>query len=155
MLKRLCVSASLVVAIGCGGSKGTSTAPSGTLSISGTVTDSTTSAPIGAMTASIVAGPNTGTLVTTDASGSYSLTELQPSTYTGSVFANSYASQSKNVTLTTSQSLDFALLYQSQPGAAVASEVTGVGTDDDGKPVPNATVDFVSVVSLETYGGAV
>jgi hypothetical protein len=107
------------------------------------------------MTASIVAGPNTGTLVTTDASGSYSLTELQPSTYTGSVFANSYATQSKNVTLTTSQSLDFALLYQSQPGAAVASEVTGVGTDDDGKPVPNATVDFVSVVSLETYGGAV
>jgi hypothetical protein len=154
MLKRLCVSASLVVAIGCGGSKGTSTAPSGTLSLSGKITDSYTSAPIAAATASIVAGPTAGKLVTTDASGSYSFTELPPSTYTVSVFANSYASQSKNVTLTTSQTLDFALVYQTQPGGAVAFEVTGVGTDDDGKPVANATVDFLFGVSLETFAEA-
>jgi hypothetical protein len=154
MLKRLCVSLSLVVAVACGGSKGTPTGPSGTLSLNGKVTDSSTSAPIAGASASIVSGPNTGKHVTTDASGSYSFTELQSSTYTVKVFAPSYASQSKNVTLTTNQTLDFALLYQPQPGGAVAFEVTGVGTDDDGKPVANAAVNFLFLVGLESYAQA-
>jgi hypothetical protein len=121
MLKRLCATVFLVAAIACGGSKGTATSPSPTatatttFALSGRVTggsiytsDSISTAISGA-TVSIVDGPNAGKATTTDASGNYTFAGLQQSGFTVNVSAINYVSQSRGVTLTSSQRLNFTL----------------------------------------------
>src|SRR5262249_10584187 len=120
MLKRLCASVSLIVAIAC--SKSTPTAPSQTpppqtFSLSGRVTDNTTSTPIVGATLSIADGPNAGKSAMSDASGNYTFTGLQQSGFTVTASARTYLSQSKSVTLTANQTLDFTLQSTPPPGS--------------------------------------
>lgn len=114
--KRLCAAVLLAVpAIACSGNA--STSPSSTpaitgrttFSLSGKVTTST-SATIPGANVAIADGPNAGKSSTTDASGNYNLTGLQPSGFTVNVSAADYISQSKGVTLTSNQTLDFSLM---------------------------------------------
>src|SRR5262249_4009863 len=124
MLKRLCASVSLIVAIAC--SKSTPTAPSQTpppqtFSLSGRVTDNTTSTPIVGATLSIADGPNAGKSAMSDASGNYTFTGLQQSGFTVTASARTYLSQSKSVTLTANQTLDFTLQSTPPPGSQFVS----------------------------------
>jgi hypothetical protein len=113
MLRRNCVVLLVVLASACGGNKSTPTSPSGstptTFSLSGQVTDSTTSAGIPGATVSIADSTNAGKSATTDASGNYSVAALQQAGFTVNVTANGYVSSSKGVTLTSNQTLAFPL----------------------------------------------
>ena len=80
-----------------------------TLSLTGQVMDSTTSTSISGATVSIADGANAGKSATTDGSGNYSFTGLQAAAFTVTVSANNYVSQSRAVSLTSSQALSFQL----------------------------------------------
>jgi hypothetical protein len=69
--------------------------------------------------------------------GNYSFTGLQQSGFTVNVSATNYVSQSRSVTLTSNQTLNFIL---SPVPTTSAFHVTGIATDDDGAPVIGATV---------------
>jgi hypothetical protein len=123
----------LLAALGCTwacGSKGTTTSPSPTatataFSLTGSVTGGgmfagqVSSAKISGATVAIIDGPNAGQSTTTDASGNYTFSSLQQSGFSVNASANGYNSQSKGVTLTSSQSLNFALTQP--PGMIVLS----------------------------------
>lgn len=102
-------------------------------SISGTVTDSSTGAPIPGAT---VAGPGQ---TTTAANGSYTLSPVSPGTYTVSASANGYqgSSESASVTAGTTSSLNFALA-QALNGSLVG-KVTSV---IDGHTLSGTTVSY-------------
>lgn len=131
----------LLATIACGGSSGTATSPSATstktatFSLGGQVI--AYGAAIPGARVSIADGPNTGKSTTTDSSGNYTLTELQPSEVTVSVSATNYVSQSRRMTLTSNQTADFSLQRLPTTGTF---HVTGIATDDDGAPATGATV---------------
>jgi hypothetical protein len=109
-------------------------APSGTLE--GTVSDSSTNAPIAG--AQITVDP-IGASTTTDASGHYSLT-LPVGDYdvTASHFGYTSQTQPASVTNGGTTTLDFALV------AAPSGSLSGTVSDDSGNPVENATVTINS-----------
>jgi hypothetical protein len=109
-------------------------APSGTLQ--GTVTDSSTNAPIEG--AQINVDP-IGASTTTDASGHYSLT-LPVGDYDVTASHFGYTSQTQSATITDggTTTLDFALV------AAPSGSLSGTVSDDSGNPVENATVTINS-----------
>ena len=136
MLKRLCMFMLLLAAMACGRGNSTATSPTPTTwSLTGQVTDSTTSTPIPGATLSIVDGPNAGKSTTTDSAGNYSLTGLQQSGFTVNVSADGYFSSSKGVTLTSNQTVSFQLT------PAVTFTVSGTVTDGTSLgPVPDIIV---------------
>ncbi|HEY6606807.1 MAG TPA: carboxypeptidase regulatory-like domain-containing protein [Gaiellaceae bacterium] len=109
-------------------------APSGTLE--GTVSDSSTNAPIAG--AQITVDP-IGASTTTDASGHYSLT-LPVGDYdvTASHFGYTSQTQPASVTDGGTTTLDFLLV------AAPSGSLSGTVSDDSGNPVENATVTINS-----------
>jgi hypothetical protein len=114
----ICVLLIAVLAAACGSptkptTTTTTTTPPTTFSLSGKVTDSTTSTAISSAIVFIADGPNAGKSATSDASGNYTFAGLQQSGFTVTASACTYLSQSKSVTLTANQTLDFAL--QSPP----------------------------------------
>jgi hypothetical protein len=110
-----------------------------TLSLNGTVTDSTTASSISGATVRIADGPNVGKSATTDGSGNYSLTGLQPSGFTVNVSANNYASQSTGLTLTSNQTLAFRLNRPPTPNFTLTGQVTDRATS---APISGATVSI-------------
>jgi len=89
---------------------GTVTPTPRTGSLSGRVTNGATSTGISGATVSIVDGANAGTSATTDATGHYAFTGLQPADVTVTATSSGYAVSSKIVTLTSNQTLDFTLV---------------------------------------------
>jgi hypothetical protein len=81
-----------------------------TFSLTGQVTNSTTSTGISGATVSIVDSLNAGKSATTDASGHYSLTGVQPAGFAVTATASGYVLSSKNVTVTSNQTLNFTLV---------------------------------------------
>ena len=94
-------------------------------------------------TVSVADGPNGGKSTSTDGSGNYSLTSLQQSTSPPAgdlkivVSATNYESATRSLPLGSNQTLDF---FLSRPPTMSTFHVTGIATDDDGAPVPDATV---------------
>jgi hypothetical protein len=132
MLTRNCLAVLLLAATACSDNKPT-TAPSPTttptFSLTGTVTGGnvftgTTPTAISGATVSVIDGPNAGKSTATDASGRYTFTGLQQSGFTVNVSAVGYVSQSRPVTLTSNQTLNFGL---TQPPATIV--LTGRVTD--------------------------
>lgn len=115
-MKRLILACAVVVSA-CGGSKNptapTTTTPAAaptptTYTLSGTVT-STSGGPISGATVRISDGANAGKSTTTAANGSYGLTGLAVSGFSVGASATNYNALGKSVTLTSSQTVDFAL----------------------------------------------
>ena len=141
MPKRVCVIALLLPALACGASSSTTPSPTATMfSLAGQVIDSATSAPISGATVSIADGPNAGKATTTDSSGTYGLTGLQPSGFTVNASASLYVSQPKGVTLAANQTLSFQLTRQPStpqpsPTPSPSCKYTlSVGSTIDGYP---------------------
>src|SRR5258708_5782470 len=139
IVKRGCIIVLLTSASACGSSTTPTATPTPTptattFSLTGQVMDSTTSTGISGATVSIADGANVGKSATTDGSGNYSFTGLQPAEFTLNVSATNYVSQSKAVKLTSSQTLAFQLTRR-------AVTVTGVVTDGtSGGILPNILV---------------
>ncbi len=132
----------------CGDHRSATTSPSSTptptpaattLSLNGTVTDSATASSISGATVRIADGPNVGKSATTDGSGNYTLTGLPPSGFTVNVSANTYASQSIGVTLTSNQTLAFRLKHPPTPDFTLTGRVTDSATS---APISGATVSI-------------
>jgi hypothetical protein len=126
----------------CGG-KSTTTSPSpatsstATFSLNGKVSGDA-SAPITGATVSIFDGPNAGRSTTTDRSGNYSFTALQQSGFTVNTSAANYIPQSRGVTLTSNQTLNFSL--RPQPAAITLNgQVADAAT---GGPIAGAVVSI-------------
>jgi len=127
-----------------GCSKNNPTAPA-TGTISGTVTDATTNKPIGSATVTL------GSLTTsTSFQGTYSFSDVPAGTYTLTVTAGGYASQSKQVQVSqgTSQTLNFSL----QPAATTVSGTVIDATTST--PVPSATVTLGSQTTTTSSAGS-
>jgi hypothetical protein len=145
MMKRLCASMFLVLAIACGG-KGTATSPSPvartttTFALSGKVIAHITQLGIPGATVSIVDGPDAGRSAITDASGNYTFTELQKqSRVMVTASAINYFSTLAPVFPTSSQtpiSLTI-FLIETGPSIVLTGQVTDVTTS---APIPGATV---------------
>jgi hypothetical protein len=118
----------------------TTTPAATTFSVSGQVTDSASPKTIAGATVIIGDGPNAGRSTTTDDSGSYRLTDLQPSGFTVRVSADNYYPQDRGVTLTTNQTLSFRLNRSTSNVAPITFELTGTAFDEAGTRVPNASV---------------
>ena len=104
-------------------------------------------------TVSVADGPNGGKFTSTDGSGNYSLTGLQQSTSPPPagdlkiiVSATNYVSATRSLPLGSNQTVDF---FLSRPPTMTSFHVTGIATDDDGAPVPGATV------TVRLYFGAI
>jgi len=140
-VKRGCIVLLLTLASACGGSTTSTPTPTATptattFSLTGQVTDGTTSTGISGATVSIADGANVGKSATTDGSGNYSFTGLQPAEFTLNVSATNYVSQSKAVKLSSSQTLAFQLTRR-------AVTVTGAVTDGtSGGILPNILVQI-------------
>jgi Carboxypeptidase regulatory-like domain len=146
MLKLACVFVILLVAVACGGGNSSTTSPSPTptpptpptattFSLSGQVTDSTTGTGISGATVRIIDGPNAGKSATTDGSGHFSFTGLQPSGFTVIASANNYLSQSTGVILTSNQTTALRL----SPPVVLSGRVTDSTTS---APIAGATVSI-------------
>jgi hypothetical protein len=107
--------------------------PTGTLT--GTVTDAGTGAPIAGATVSVTIEGRTRT-ATTDADGVYTFSTLPVGTYDFTASAFGYGSATATATITESATtiLDFAL------SPVPSHSVSGTVTDDQGNPVAGATV---------------
>lgn len=96
-------------------------------------------------TVSVAEGPDAGKFTSTDGSGNYSLTGLQQSTSPPPagdlikivVSATNYVSAIRTLPPGSRQTLD---VFLSHPDTMSTFHVTGTVTDDDGAPVPGATV---------------
>jgi hypothetical protein len=104
--------------LACGGH--TPTTPSSpqaptTLTLSGQVIDSATRMGISDASVSITDGPDAGKWAMTDASGNYRLADLREAEFIVMAHAPHYISQSKSVTLTSNQTLSFALVSTASP----------------------------------------
>ena len=143
MPARLNVLLFVIASTACGGKStaAPSTSPS-TFSLDGTVIGGSaftgiTTALTGA-TVSIVNGPNAGRSANTDAAGHFTFTALQQSGFTVIASAAGYASQTRSVTLTSNQTVDFELV---QPSASIV--LTGRVMDAaTSAPIPGATVSI-------------
>lgn len=107
----LCAS---LLAVSCGGTYGpgaTTPAPTPTYDLSGRVTETpeTGSLAIAGATIVVADGPNAGRSVTTDTSGNYRMTGLQPSGFTVTASAPGYVPASRGVTLTEHTIVNFGL----------------------------------------------
>lgn len=164
-MKRLlggCVVLLLILAPACGGGSSTATSPSPTLSpaqaspaptitrfsLNGRVISSFSSFPIPDATVSIVDGPDAGTSATTDASGNYTFTGLQPSRFKVNVSADNYFSSSAPVTLTSNQTQTF-FLIPTGPSIVLTGQVTDAATS---APIAGATVRINGRYSTITDG---
>lgn len=88
-----------------------STSPSPTtVSLLGRVTDAATSAGVGGATLSIADGPNDGKSTTSDFGGNYAFLGLDPSDFRVTITAARYVTQTKHVTLTANETLEFQLV---------------------------------------------
>jgi len=101
-----------------------------TFSLSGKITDSTTSTVIAGAIVFIGESPNAGKSATSDASGNYTFTGLQPSGFTVTASARTYLSQSKSVTLTANQTLDFTLQSTPPPSQFVSTPPAPTSSTD-------------------------
>jgi Carboxypeptidase regulatory-like domain len=130
----LAVAAGSAFLLACGGQDGGSTTPSSptptsrTFTLSGQVTEALQTNPIAGARVSIGDGPNAGRSATTDTSGSYSLSGLQPSGFTVSASADGYQPRSQAVDLTSDKTLNFGL-DRSGPRTQFGSGQFLVGTD--------------------------
>jgi hypothetical protein len=106
-----------------------------TLSLTGKVSDSITSTGVSGATITIIDGANAGKSTITDAAGAFSFIALQPSSFTVNVSANNYASQSRGVTLTSSQTLSLRLAHS----ISLTGQVTDGSTS---APISGATVSI-------------
>jgi hypothetical protein len=152
MLKELCAALLLIATVACGGNKGTAPSPTtttppttaATFSLSGRVTGGSiytggsTYTAISGATVSIIDGPNVGRSATTDASGNYNVGGLQLSGFTVNVFAANYVTQSRGVTLTSNQTLNFELT-QPPPPIVITGQVTDATTS---APISGAIVSI-------------
>ena len=120
---RLLVLTAALAAATCGG--GSSTTPSvKTITLSGTVQDAATSAPIAGERVDITTGPNkAGKATTTDAAGKYQLTEVTPSSLTLRASGGNYIPQSSSLSPTADQTHVFALALANFSTAATAADV--------------------------------
>ena len=144
MLKRLSGSVLLCAAAACSGRTmptsptQTPTPTPATFSLTGQVSDGSTSTGISGATVAIADGANAGKSVTTNGSGNYRLVGLQPAGFTVNVSANNYVSQAKGVTLASNQTLSFQLVRETsqQPPAPVPSCAFSltIGSTIDGYP---------------------
>jgi hypothetical protein len=129
----------------CGGEKTPtppSSTPPATFSLTGRVTDSGTASGIAGATLTIVDSVNVGKSATTDGSGNYSFTGLQPAGFTISVTAANYVSTAGGVTLTANQSLTFQL-------ARLAFRISGRVSDAvSGVSVGNVAIDLTDASGL-------
>jgi CarboxypepD_reg-like domain len=148
MLKWTCLAVVLLAATACSDNRTTTSpsptqTPTTTFSLTGAVTGGnvftgTTPTAILGATVSVIDGPNAGKSTTTDASGKYTFTGLQQSGFTVNVSAVDYVSQSRPVTLTSNQTLNFVL---TQPPATIV--LTGRVTDaTTSAPIAGAVVSI-------------
>ena len=77
--------------------------------LSGTVTDRSTSAPLDAATVTVTDGPNAGRSATTDGAGQYTLADLQSSRFTIRVTREGYGETTDNIMLNASITVNVAL----------------------------------------------
>jgi phosphatidylinositol-3-phosphatase len=105
-------------------------------SISGTVTDSVTQAPISGATVSYSGGSTT-----TNGSGGYTMTNVAPGTYTVTASATGYTSQSAQVSVTAGMTTTQSFTLVPPPG-----RITGTVTDS----VTTAAISSATI----SYGGA-
>ncbi len=109
------IAAALACLASCGGSKSTPTAPSTPPAVHFTVSGTVFNALLGstsgvaAATVQITTGPNTGRSVTTDSSGRYQLVDLVGGNMTVKLAAANYEALSRDIVITTSGTIDFAL----------------------------------------------
>jgi hypothetical protein len=133
----------VISATACARGNGTTTSPSptptaATFSLSGQAIDSTAGTGISGATVRIVGGPSSGRTATTDASGNYSFSDLEPSAFTVRISATDYATQFTSVTLTSNQTLSFRL---NTPGPRIV--LTGRVIDStSAAPIPGAAVSI-------------
>ena len=78
-------------------------------SLCGTVTDAQATAPLSGARVQVLGGVNAGRAVDTTAAGAYCIDGLQPDTFTARASKSGYDSLDRQVSLTASQTLDFAL----------------------------------------------
>jgi Carboxypeptidase regulatory-like domain len=127
----------LLAVIACGGSSSTpspTTPTATTYTLSGTVTNATTAAPIAGATVTIGDGPNAGRSATTDGAGSFSITGLQSSGFTVTVAAAGYVTATKGVGLISNQTIT----VQLAPTIPSTYTLSGVVTDGtSGGVLPN------------------
>lgn len=136
MLRRICLATILLATAACrtsnltppSPSAPTATPTSATFSLTGQVTDATTSRPIGGAAVAIADGPNAGKSTTTSSSGSYSFTGLPPSGFTVRVEASGYVSVSQPVTLTANLTVNFALRAPPAPEFVLTGHVVDAST---------------------------
>ena len=108
----LVAAALLVAACGSANPAGPTPAPMpGTqrFTLSGTVTDRSTSAPLDAATVTVTDGPNAGRSATTDGAGQYTLADLQSSRFTIRVTREGYGETTDNIMLNASITVNVAL----------------------------------------------
>lgn len=133
MVKTICPSAIVLATLACAGERATAPSAAATSalawSLAGRVTGGSiftsegTSSPVGGATLSIIDGPDAGKAATTDALGNYTFSGLQQSGFTVSASAAGYVSQSRGVTLTSNQTLNFTLTKPA-PAVTLAGRVT-------------------------------
>jgi carboxypeptidase family protein len=137
VFKRGCIVLFVILASGCMSESACFLAPSSptppptaiatTFSLSGDVTDSTSSTPISGATIYIADSSNGSRSATTNSSGNYSLSGLRSSGFTINVSANGYVPLSKGVTLASDQTLSFSLTRMSTTPSTF--DVDGTATD--------------------------
>jgi len=113
--------------------------------ISGTVTDASTGNPISG--ASVSTNPTT-LLVTTDAQGRFSISNVTPGSYTVSASASGYIAGSASVTVTGGQTATANLALQPEPTTGtISGHVTEEGT---GTPIAGASVSTQPATTTAT-----
>ena len=105
------VAVALLVAA-CGSNNSTSPTPTPTpqrYTLTGTITDKSTAAPLSAATIAVTDGPNAGRSATTDSGGRYTFADLQSSRFTIRVTRDGYAETTDNVMLNANIMVNVAL----------------------------------------------
>jgi hypothetical protein len=125
------------------------TSPGGTTgTITGTVVDAETSAPIPTATVTLI---ETGLSAGTDPSGQFWITDVPQGTHSLSISAPNYATQMGTVVLSGGSTADLGLIHLS--AAPSTSTVSGVVSDaQSGLPLSGATVSLLETGAVTTTG---
>jgi hypothetical protein len=94
---------------------------------------------------SVVDGPDAGRVEVTDRIGRYRLTGLKGGEFTVTASAPDHAPDTSRVVLASNQALDFELRH-----SGVTYDVQGRVEDEDGRPLPAATVRFYYASPLQS-----